>query len=57
MKKVAQALREKAAAEREAFDRRIQSGEWGPHPEPGTEADSWVLPDQLNDYLTIKLVS
>lgn len=52
MKKVAQALREKAAAEREAFDWRIQSGEWGPEPEPGTEADSWVLPEPVSDVWT-----
>lgn len=52
MKKVAQALREKAEAERGAFDRRIQSGEWGPEPEPGTEADSWVLPEPVSDVWT-----
>lgn len=52
MRKVAQALREKAAAEREAFDQRIQSGEWGPMPEPETEADSWVLPGSISDVWT-----
>lgn len=40
MAKMAQALREKAAAERSDFDRRVQSGEWGPMPESGTEADA-----------------
>lgn len=29
MKKMAQVLRAKAAAERDAFDKRVQSGEWG----------------------------
>lgn len=45
MAKMAQALREKAAAERSDFDRRVQSGEWGPMPGPETEADD--LPDHV----------
>ena len=45
MAKMALALREKAAAERNDFDRRVQSGEWGPMPEPGTEADA--LPNHV----------
>lgn len=39
MAKMAQALRGKALAERAAFDTRVQSGEWGPMPDAGTEAD------------------
>lgn len=39
MAKMAQALREKAAGERAAFDARVQSGEWGPMPDAWTEAD------------------
>lgn len=39
MKKMAQVLRAKAAAERDAFDKRVQSGEWGPMPDAGSEAD------------------
>ena len=39
MAKMAQALRDKAAAEKASFDARVQSGEWGPAPEARTEAD------------------
>lgn len=39
MAKMAQALRDKAAAEKASFDTRVQSGEWGPAPDAGTEAD------------------
>lgn len=39
MSKMAAALREKARNEREVFDARVQSGEWGPMPDAGTEAD------------------
>lgn len=39
MAKMAQALRDKAAAEKASFDARVQSGEWGPVPEAWTEAD------------------
>lgn len=45
MAKMALALREKSAAERNDFDRRVQSGEWGAMPEPGTEADA--LPNHV----------
>ena len=39
MSKMAAVLREKARNEREAFDARVQSGEWGPMPDAWTEAD------------------
>ncbi|MBU4609178.1 hypothetical protein IMZ29_00985 [Achromobacter sp. GG226] len=39
MAKMAQVLREKAKREREDYERRVQSGEWGPAPDAGTEAD------------------
>lgn len=39
MAKMAQALREKAEREREDYERRVQSGEWGAAPDAGTEAD------------------
>ena len=45
MAKMALALREKSAAERNDFDRRVQSGEWGAMPEPSTEADA--LPNHV----------
>lgn len=45
MAKMALALREKSAAERNNFDRRVQSGEWGAMPEPSTEADA--LPNHV----------
>lgn len=38
MARMAAALREKAAVERSQYDKRVQSGEWGPMPELGVEA-------------------
>ena len=38
MARMAAALREKAAVERSQYDKRVQSGEWGPMPELGAEA-------------------
>lgn len=38
MARMASALREKAAVERSQYDKRVQSGEWGPMPELGAEA-------------------
>lgn len=39
MAKMAAALREKAAIEHTEYSQRVQSGEWGPMPEAGTQAD------------------
>lgn len=43
--KMAAALRGKAAAERCQYERRVQSGEWGPMPEAGTQADFCIACD------------
>ncbi|MEN1996859.1 hypothetical protein [Stenotrophomonas bentonitica] len=45
MAKMAAALRGKAEAEKAAFDQRVQSGEWGPMPDAGTQADFCQLCD------------